>query len=74
MKIIKNIKPFLFYIMNVRTNITYHFLTPKVNGSRIKAINIYILDKRQKLHCVKEEDYANGYYLVNVIVFFKSTL
>lgn len=71
MKIIKNIKAFSFYIMSVRTKIAYHFLTPKLIGSRIKAINIYILDKRQKLHCVKEEDYANGYYHVNVIVFFK---
>ena len=74
MKIIKNTKAFSFYIMNVRTNITYHFRTPKVNGSRVKAINIYVLDKRQKLHRVKEEDYANGYYHVNVIAFFKSTL
>ena len=71
MKIIKNIKAFSFYIMSVRTKIAYHFLTPKLIGSRIKAINIYILDKRQKLYCVKEEDYANGYYHVNVIVFFK---
>lgn len=74
MKIIKNIKAFSFYIMSVRTKIAYHFLTPKLIGSRIKAINIYILDKRQKLHCVKEEDYANGYYHVDVIAFFKSTL
>ena len=74
MKIIKNIKAFSFCIKNVKTNFAYHSLIPKVNGSRIKTINIYIVDKRQKLRRVEEEDYANGYYHVNVIAFFKSTL
>ena len=60
--------------MKLRTSIAYCFLTPKVNDPRIKGINIYILDKTQKLHRVMKEDCVNGYYYVNVIASFFNQL
>ena len=60
--------------MKLITSIAYCFLTQNVNGPRIKGINIYILDKTQKLHQVMKEDFANGYYYVNVIASFFNQL